>query len=194
VSGLRINFHKSQVGSMGIPQIDTFIYSKCLNYRQMEIPFKYLGITIGSNHRRSKFWIPIVDKIRSRLSRWKGIMLSMSGRICLIKLVISSLPLYYFFFFKAPIDICNMITRIQTKFLWGWASKGRKIAWVYWKMVCSPVEVGGLGIKYIGCFNDVLLAKWKWRLGNMGKGLWREILTARYGDWRNMNVNMAQRK
>ena len=47
VSGLMINFHKSQVASVDIPQIDRFIYSKCLNCRQMEIPFKYLGITVG---------------------------------------------------------------------------------------------------------------------------------------------------
>jgi len=87
-----------------------------------------------------------------------------------------------------------LIRRIQTKFLWGWGSEGRKIAWVNWKTVCSPVEVGGLGIKDIACFNDALLAKWKWRLGNMGEGLWREILTSKYGDWRNMNENKVQRK
>jgi len=41
VSGLRINFHKSQVGSVGIPQLDNLVYAKCLNCRQMNISFKY---------------------------------------------------------------------------------------------------------------------------------------------------------
>jgi len=31
VSGLKINFHKSKVGSVGISHLDRFIYSKCLN-------------------------------------------------------------------------------------------------------------------------------------------------------------------
>jgi len=98
----------------------------------MKLPFKYLGMIIGGNPRRSVFWNPIVDKIHSRLSRWKGRMLSMVGRICLIKSVISALPLFYFSFFKAPITESNQIGRIKAKFLWDWDLKV-KIAWVKWK-------------------------------------------------------------
>jgi len=102
VSGLRVNFHKSEVGSVGVPQLDNLVFSRCLNCRQMSLPFKYLGMTIGGNSRKTEFWNPIILKIRSRLSRWKGRMLSLAGRICLIKSVISALPLFYFSFFKAP--------------------------------------------------------------------------------------------
>jgi len=31
VSGLRINFHRNQAGSIGISQLDKLVYSKCLN-------------------------------------------------------------------------------------------------------------------------------------------------------------------
>jgi len=57
----------------------------------MDIPYKYLGITVGGNSSRSEFWSPIVDKIKSRLSKWKGILLARAGRIYLIKSVISVL-------------------------------------------------------------------------------------------------------
>jgi len=40
-------------------------------------------------------------------------------------------------------------------------NEGRKIAWVKWRIVCSPVIAGGLGVKDIRCFNDALLSKWK---------------------------------
>jgi len=69
VSGHRINFHKSKVGLVGISHLDRFIYSKCLNCCLMEIPFKYLHITVGGNPKRSNFLSPIVDKIKSRLSK-----------------------------------------------------------------------------------------------------------------------------
>jgi len=111
VSGLRVNFHKSVVGSVGISQLDKLVYSKCLNCQQMELPFKYLGMTIGGNSRRPEFWNHIVDKIRSRLSSWKVRMFSMVGRICLIKAVISTLPLFYFSFFKAHFIVCNQIRK-----------------------------------------------------------------------------------
>jgi len=117
VSGLRVNFHKSVIGAVGISQLDKLVYSKCLNCWQMELPFKYLGIIIGVNPRRITFWNSIVDKIKSRLSSWKGRLLSMAGRICLIKSVITVLPLFHFSFFKAPIAVYNQIRRIQAKFL-----------------------------------------------------------------------------
>jgi len=64
----------------------------------------------------------------------------MRGRICLIKSVISALPLFYFSFFKAPVGVCNQIRRIHAKFLWGCGYESRKIAWVNWKTICSPIE------------------------------------------------------
>jgi len=66
VYGLKVNFHKSEVGLVGISQLDKFLFSKCLNCRQMDLPFKYLGMIIGGNPKRFEFWNPIVDKIRSR--------------------------------------------------------------------------------------------------------------------------------
>jgi len=83
----------------------------------MELPFKYLGMLIGGNPRRIEFWNPVVDKIKTILSRWRGKTLSLAGRVCLIKSVISALSLFYFSFFKAPIVVRNQIRRIQARFL-----------------------------------------------------------------------------
>jgi len=65
---------------------------------------------------------------------------------------------------------------------------------VKWKLICSPVKARGLGIKDINCFNDALLAKWKWRLGVSEEGLWRDILEARYSNWRNTSDTLGLRK
>ena len=81
--------------------------------------------------------------------------MSIAGRVCLIKFVIDALPMFCLSFFKAPITVCNIIRITQAKFLLGWGHEGRKIAWVAWPKVCSPVEVGGLGIKYVDIFNKL---------------------------------------
>jgi len=93
----------------------------------MDVPLKYLGMTIGGNPRRVAFWKPIIEKVKAKLSNWKGKIFSMAGRICLIKSVINAL---YLSFFKARSKVCSLIRKIQAKFLWGWGYEGRKIAWV----------------------------------------------------------------
>jgi len=62
----------------------------------------HLGIKIDGNHRKKEFWDPIIHKIHQRLLMWKGRLLSMADRICLIKSILNALPLFYFSFFKTP--------------------------------------------------------------------------------------------
>ena len=84
----------------------------------------------------------------------------MAGRICLIKFVLSSIPLFSMSLFKLPSGVVGKLIRIQRNFLWGWAAEGRKIAWASWSLVCKPREFGGLGIMDLKLFNLALLGKW----------------------------------
>jgi len=54
--------------------------------------------------------------------------LSLAGRIYLIKSVLSSIPLFYLSLFKMSEAVANEFVKIQRNFLWGWGSKGRKVA------------------------------------------------------------------
>ena len=54
--------------------------------------------------------------------------LSFARRVCLLKLVFTSIPLYYMSLFKMLILVIKDIMRIQSKSLWGWTAEGRKIA------------------------------------------------------------------
>jgi len=105
----------------------------------------------------------------------------MADRICLIKSVISALPLYYLSLFKASESICKNIISIQRRFLWGWGKEKRPISWVSWKLLCKSIEEGGLGIRDICKFNVALLAKWRWRCISIEKGKWKECLDSKYG-------------
>jgi len=49
-------------------------------------------------------------------------------------------------------------------------------------------------IKDVGTFNAALLAKWKWRLRLEERGVWRDILESRYGEWREMSRIMVDKK
>ncbi len=162
-SGLKINFHKSRLAGINVQSSAVSCYTKTLNCSQMGIPFKYLGLEVGGNPRTKQFWEPVINKLKGRLSVWKGRFLSMAGRICLIKSVLTGVPLYYLSLFKAPLAVCKRITSIQRRFLWGWGKANKPIFWVSWKDVCKSKAEGGLGCRDISMLNYALLAKWRWR-------------------------------
>jgi len=102
-SGLKVNFRKTKRGS-----IDRMIerFSIMLNCMTMNIPFLYLGIKVGANHRKKVFWNDMIINIRKRLSKWKGRHLSSAGRVMLIKSVISyallNVMFYLFIYMSSP--------------------------------------------------------------------------------------------
>jgi len=180
-SGLKINFHKSKLTGINFRRNALDCYAKSLNCVQMGIPFKYLGLEVGGNPRKSKFWEPVLNKLKDRLSVWKGRFLSLAGRVCLLKSVLTSIPLYYLSLYKAPTLICKSIIRIQRRFLWGWGKENKFINWVSWEVVCKSTEEGGLGVRDIKKFNTALLAKWRWRYISEDMGKWKELLESKYG-------------
>ena len=180
-SGLKVNFHKSKIAGVNVGGNVVASYAKMLNYAQMRVPFKYLGLEVGGNPRTVKFWEPVLTKLKARLNGWRGRFLSLAGRISLVKTIISSVPLYYLSIFKAPESIYKNITSIQRRFLWGWGKEKRPIQWVSWEDVCKSKEDGGLGIRDIRKFNLALLARWRWRLVSNEEGRWKDLLATKYG-------------
>lgn len=86
-----------------------------------KIPLKFLGISVGSQTpRRYNAWKPVLKTMRLKLSSWKSRQLSIGRRmITLINSVLSSLPLYFFSFFKSPKKAIKELIRLQRQFLWG---------------------------------------------------------------------------
>jgi len=126
--GLKVNFVKSRIGGMGLRQLSLRRFAAILNCDMMVSPFVYLGLPVGGCHRRCDFWNGVIEKVQARLSKWKGKCLLLAGRICLIKLVISAIPLFFLSLFKMSFGVADKLVKIQINFLWGWGVEGRKIA------------------------------------------------------------------
>lgn len=180
-SGLKINFSKSRV--MAVNGREGFVQSAALflGCKIGVIPFKYLGVPVGANPRRVETWLPLVNMFKAKLSSWQNKFLSLGGRIVLLKSVISSLPIYYFSFYLAPVSILNKLKSLQLNFLWGGSLENRKTAWIKWDKICLPKSKGGLGIKNLEFFNIALLGKWRYKLLADSTSLWKKVLVSRYG-------------
>lgn len=65
--------------------------------------------------------------------------------------------------------------------MWGSVEETHsKIARISWDIACKPKNLGGLGIKIWGDFNQALLGKWRWRLCSNDNGLWARIIRSKY--------------
>jgi len=67
-SGLKVNFHKSMLVGVNIHDSWLAEASSVLNCKLARSPFLYLGLPIGGDPRKLKFWQRLIDRIKSRLS------------------------------------------------------------------------------------------------------------------------------
>ncbi|KAJ0535016.1 putative RNA-directed DNA polymerase [Helianthus annuus] len=156
-SGLRINLAKSNIYGIGVSASEVESMASLVGCKPDHLPFKYLGLTVGANMNCINNWKPVVDIFESRLSLWKASVLSMGGRITLIKAVLECLPNYFFSLYKAPVGVVNQLESIIRRFLWG--GSGGKMSWVSWDRVACPVDKGGLGLRKLGSINKSLILK-----------------------------------
>lgn len=119
VSGLKINYAKSQFCVIGGVATWTNEAAQTLNCRQLETPFTYLGIPIGAKPSSSVVWEPLIKKCESKLSKWAQKNISMGGKITLINSVLNVVPIYLLSFFKIPQRVVNKLVALQRNFLWG---------------------------------------------------------------------------
>ncbi|GKV45171.1 hypothetical protein SLEP1_g52281 [Rubroshorea leprosula] len=181
VSGLKINYGKSQLMGVGIEDSWKRKMAYRLCCKEGEFPFKYLGIPIGGNHRKLAMWQPLVDSFKKKLASWKGRHLSFGGRITLINSVLSSLPVFMMSAYQIPKGILYTLDKIRRCFFWGGGEELKKTNWVKWERVCKQKKYGGLGVRDLRIFNLALMGKWWGRLANIEKGLWKSVVKGKYG-------------
>ena len=107
-------------------------------------------------------------------------MLSVGGRLTLIKSSLSNLPIYYMSLFPMPQGVIDKITQIQRNFLWSGGVNKKSLALIKWSFAQLPKIFGGLNIGNLLSRNLGLLFKWIWRYFQEPKALWRQIIEAKY--------------
>ncbi|GKA25505.1 RNA-directed DNA polymerase, eukaryota, reverse transcriptase zinc-binding domain protein [Tanacetum coccineum] len=148
----------------------------------LKTPFTYLGTKVGENMHRKHAWNEVVEKVLSRLSRWKLKTLSIGGRFTLLKSVLGSMPIFHMSIFKVPSSILNSLEVIRSRFFNGHEHKSNKATWFKWNKVLTSKEKGGLGVSSLFALNRGLLFKWLWRFYSQKDSLWTKVIKALYGE------------
>ncbi|XP_057808906.1 uncharacterized protein LOC131023384 [Salvia miltiorrhiza] len=158
LSGLKVNFDKSNIFGIGVPSPLRVQMANTLNCQVGEFPTKFLGILIGARLSRVAEWSYLVEKIKRKIKFWQNRKLSFAGRITLLR------------------------SSDEWVFVGGEGTEGRKIHWVKWEDLGEDVREGGLGIKDLESFNKALMAKWIWRLLTERESFWVRVVQASKGE------------
>ncbi|XP_021986543.1 uncharacterized protein LOC110882980 [Helianthus annuus] len=182
-SGLKINLHKSNLHGIGVNEGEIEDMARRIGCKEGAMPFKYLGLIVGANMNGVCNWRPVHDIFDARLASWKASLLSIGGRLTLIKSLLESIPNYYFYLYKAPVQVIKGLESKIKKFLWGNTGSHKRLHWVTWDRVTLRKEAGGIGRSRLKDINVALLSKWGWRFKTekiiYGRKLWN--LSTRLG-------------
>jgi len=118
LSGLKINFHKSEIFCFGRAKDHEDFYSQLFGCALGKYPFCYLGLPMHFRKLLNKDWKNIEERIEKRLSGWKGKMLTCGGRLVLINSVLSSLPMFMMSFFELPKGVLEKFDDFRSRFYW----------------------------------------------------------------------------
>ena len=113
MSGQKINGTKSVM--VVSPNCDEAIkedLEKKLKVNIAEKIGKYLGIPVDPRTTKREIGNQIIDRLQSRLQTWKGKLLSPTGKLTLIKLVMQAMPICSTLIHRLSKDTCNRIDRI----------------------------------------------------------------------------------
>lgn len=178
VSGLQINFDKSNFVLFNLEAAQTRIAKVVLEFTQTSLPVTYLGMPLTVKTPEKQDLLPLVEKIETRLEGWKGKLISMGGRLQLAKSVLSAIPIYFMTCSHLPKWVINRIDYVRRTFLWGGSGTGQKgVSLINWSTVILPIEWGGMGLKDLNIQHVALLLQWLWRAYNNPCSLWTTTIT-----------------
>ena len=138
MSGLKINFDKSEVIIISQDERKTLRYAELFNCSTGQWPLKYLGVPVCGSRLHIKDWLQLDEKLHKRLGGWKGNSLSFGGRLTLLNACLSSIPIYSMSMYLLPKTIHKRLDKTRKRFFWQGGGVKKKYYLVKWSKVAIP--------------------------------------------------------
>lgn len=153
-----------------------------LGFSYGSIPFTYLGVPIFHGKPKRIHLQPIADRIKNKLSLWKGSLLTIMGIFQLVRSIIHGMLIYSFHIYKWPSSLLKSLDKCLRNFIWSGKPNKRKLVTVAWQKLWSPCNEGDLGLRSLRSINNAALLKLCWEMFST-QNQWAQLLKSRF--WRN---------
>ena len=172
-SGLSMNTTKTELFTAGLDQRES---SSLVDYGfpSGAFPIRYLGLPLMSRKLKISEYSPLVNKVTKCFRAWSVKTLSFAGRLQLLRTVIFGIINFWCSAFMLPKGCIKIIESLCSRFLWSGNIERRGIAKVAWSTVCLPKQEGGLGLRNLSVWNQVLCLKFIWILLSNSSSLWAD--------------------
>jgi mannosylglycoprotein endo-beta-mannosidase len=94
LSGLKINYQKSEVYVLGCSEGQTAKVAQMFNCNVGQLPMKYLGVMVHNRHMTASELNYVAAKVEKRIPTWQNVGLSSGGKMILVESCLSSVPNY----------------------------------------------------------------------------------------------------
>ncbi|GKU95319.1 hypothetical protein SLEP1_g8691 [Rubroshorea leprosula] len=138
VSGLKVNYAKSEHFCCGIPASESTALYLSLWIKIGTLPVRYLGVPLIAGRLTGKVLKSLVSKISDRMNSWTSKHLSFTGQLQLIFSVIQGVTTFWCLTFILPKKVIKEIERLCSAFLRNNSTDSAKGANMCWQSVCSP--------------------------------------------------------
>jgi hypothetical protein len=174
-SGLNINYHKSTLVPIHVPESTITAAVNILGCRREGFPQNYLGLPLSVNKLPVSAFTPLIHKADKYLSSWQASFLNTMGRAVMVNSVLDSILVYCMCSLQLPPSVITLMDKRRRAFLWSGSVNGSAspaCCLVAWSNVSQPKDNGGLGIRDLGIQNVCLLLKLLHRLHSNRSSAW----------------------
>lgn len=162
-SGLKCNLAKSSVSPIRCSGIDLQPVLEVLGCPVKSFPIQYLGLPLSVIRLSNTEIQPLVDKVAGNVPTWISSLLKKSGRLVYMNSTLAASPIYHMLSLDLPPWFFNMVNELLRGFFWSATTEARKgHCVVAWKTVCTPKDLGSLGVKNLKLLNHALRMRWRW--------------------------------
>ena len=116
-SGLSISLEKSTIYMGGVSEVEQGRILRNFPFAVGELPVRYLGLPLMTKAMRRQDYMPLLEKIRSRICSWTSRFLSYAGRLQLIRSVLMSIVNFWGAAFRLPGQCTKEIEQLCSAFL-----------------------------------------------------------------------------